>query len=282
MANAIKAVLSPRQRESLLMHHGSDQRVLESLAEQGLPKHCVPVNIGGTLHVSGDTFVQDRLLIEGSVSELSGRIATILSSNHADYGGAKSKTAKFESRSSAGISAASITTNHIESRLKSSGTSQISTEGWESIPPHKKNHQVISSEIKVANASSHHAGRKATNDNSPLEVNVLKRKPHTDASNENKDTNIDEPKEKVAKVIRRYPGAAGDPRMNLAVQAKLENPNLSTLAALTKGGFVFDDISDSPRRSMSEVRDADNITLYQRRNQLMRRLRTAGNKLSKR
>ena len=46
MANAIKAVLSPRQRESLLMHHGSDQRVLESLAEQGLPKHCVPVNIG--------------------------------------------------------------------------------------------------------------------------------------------------------------------------------------------------------------------------------------------
>lgn len=46
-------------------------------------------------------------------------------------------------------------------------------------------------------------------------------------------------RKKVAKGIRRYPGAAGDPRMNLAVQAKLDNPDLSTLAALTKGGFVF-------------------------------------------
>ena len=268
---------------------------------------------GGTLHLSGDTFVQDRLLIEGSLLELSGRIATILSSNHADYGGAKSKTAKFESRSSAGISAASTTTNHIESRLKSSETIQISTEGWESISPHKKTHQVISSEIKVANASSHHAlnaddkmgtfpapckngstgslylsksntpgtmpthliGRTVTNDNLRREVNMLKRKTHTDAGNESKDTRADKSKKNVAKGIKRYSGAAGDPRMNLAVQVKLENPDLPTLAALTKGGYVFDDFANAPGLNRDQIKDTDNITLYQRRNQLMRRLRTA-------
>ena len=250
---------------------------------------------GGTLHVSGDTFVQDRLLIEGSVLKLSGRIATFLSSNHADYGEAKSKTAKFESRSSAGISAASTTTNHIESRLKSSETSQISTEGWESISPHKTTHQVISSEIKDAYASSHHAlnaddkmgtfpapckngstgSLYLSKSNTPGTMPTLKRKTHTDAGNESKDTRADKSKKNVAKGIKRYSGAAGDPRMNLAVQAKLENPDLPTLAALTKGGYVFDDFANAPGLKRDQIRDTDNITLYQRRNQLMRRLRTA-------
>ena len=42
---------------------------------------------GGTLHVSGDTFVQDRLLIRERVLELSGHISIFLSSNHAGCGG---------------------------------------------------------------------------------------------------------------------------------------------------------------------------------------------------
>mmetsp|Transcript_26257 Transcript_26257/g.39552 ORF Transcript_26257/g.39552 Transcript_26257/m.39552 type:complete len:105 (+) Transcript_26257:1-315(+) len=68
------------------------------------------------------------------------------------------------------------------------------------------------------------------------------------------------------------PGRPGDPRMNAAVQAKLEDPDLPLLEALAAGGFVFEDIN-KPGVKSSEVRDKDGVTVYQRRNQLLRRLR---------
>lgn len=68
--------------------------------------------------------------------------------------------------------------------------------------------------------------------------------------------------------------------MNQAVQAKVNNPNLSLVAALMAGGFVFPDFN-AQGVSMSDVKDTDNVTLYQRRNQLLRRLRYMKGKGSK-
>mmetsp|Transcript_3037 Transcript_3037/g.6735 ORF Transcript_3037/g.6735 Transcript_3037/m.6735 type:complete len:210 (+) Transcript_3037:84-713(+) len=75
-------------------------------------------------------------------------------------------------------------------------------------------------------------------------------------------------------------GRNGNPLMNEAVKAKVNNPNLSLVAALMAGGFVFPDFN-AQGISMSEVRDTDNVTLYQRRNQLLRRLRYMKGKGSK-
>mmetsp|Transcript_3120 Transcript_3120/g.4555 ORF Transcript_3120/g.4555 Transcript_3120/m.4555 type:complete len:810 (-) Transcript_3120:492-2921(-) len=61
-------------------------------------------------------------------------------------------------------------------------------------------------------------------------------------------------------------GRKGDPRMHRALKARLDNPKLSLLDALTQGGFEFhwkDGISY----------DSDNVQLGQRKNQLSRRLR---------
>ena len=74
------------------------------------------------------------------------------------------------------------------------------------------------------------------------------------------------------KQASRHPGRHGDPRMNAAVQAKLENPDLPLLDALATGGFVFKDIN-KPGVKSSEAKDAAGVTVYQRRNQLLRRLR---------
>ena len=60
-SRAIKAVLSVSQRERFLVHNDKGKGMLESLSKHRLPKHCVPVSLGGTLIVSGDTFVKDRL-----------------------------------------------------------------------------------------------------------------------------------------------------------------------------------------------------------------------------
>ena len=73
------------------------------------------------------------------------------------------------------------------------------------------------------------------------------------------------------------PGRLGDPRMNAAVNLKLQNPDLPLLEALVKGGFVFE--ANTPGIKSSEVKDKDGVTVYQRRNQLLRRLRKERNRL---
>ena len=67
-------------------------------------------------------------------------------------------------------------------------------------------------------------------------------------------------------------GRSGDPRMTMAVQAKLDNPDMPLVDALVEGGFIFPEL-DAPGVKISNVKDTDNVTVYQRRNQLMRRLR---------
>lgn len=64
-------------------------------------------------------------------------------------------------------------------------------------------------------------------------------------------------------------GRKGDPRMHNAVKARLEDPNLSPLDALTYGGFRFYTGSDGV------TYDSENVTLTQRKNQLSRRIRVA-------
>ncbi len=46
VSQAIRAILTKTQRQSFLMHNGSDERVLETLFEQSLQKHCVPTDLG--------------------------------------------------------------------------------------------------------------------------------------------------------------------------------------------------------------------------------------------
>merc|ERR1712086_636875 len=113
----------------------------------------------------------------------------------------------------------------------------------------------------------------------PQEKNPLKQKKNMDTGDRNEAAQI--PKKKATAGNKRKCGASGDPRMNRAVQAKLDNPNLSLVTALMKGGFVFNDMANSPEVSLSDVRDTDNITVYQRRNQLLRRLRKIKEKASK-
>ncbi len=72
-------------------------------------------------------------------------------------------------------------------------------------------------------------------------------------------------------------GRKSDPRMDRAVQAKLNDPNLSLIDALRKGGFVFPAVSDSGKPQYAIV-DADNVKITQRKNQLLRRLRTTKKK----
>lgn len=60
--------------------------------------------------------------------------------------------------------------------------------------------------------------------------------------------------------------------MKQAIQAKMDDPDLSLVDALKAGGYVFPKL-DEPDAKIASVEDTDGITVYQRRNQLLRRLR---------
>ena len=62
---AVKAMLSLRQRQTLTIHSGSSNSLLESLAACSLPARVVPTNIGGSLHLSLEEQVAARLAVEG-------------------------------------------------------------------------------------------------------------------------------------------------------------------------------------------------------------------------
>ena len=68
-------------------------------------------------------------------------------------------------------------------------------------------------------------------------------------------------------------GRKSDPRMDRAMQAKLDDPTLPLLDALRLGGFVFPKLLGSIPQS--PFLDTDNIKITQRKNQLLRRLRSA-------
>ena len=70
----------------------------------------------------------------------------------------------------------------------------------------------------------------------------------------------------------KHPGRHGDKRMNRALEARKKDPDLSLLAALLAGGFIFPQLY-APGVKMADVLDVDGVSVYQRKNQLNRRLR---------
>lgn len=71
---------------------------------------------------------------------------------------------------------------------------------------------------------------------------------------------------------QKRPGRKGDARMHRALTLKLEDPELPLVDALKQGGFVFEGL-DQGGKPHHEVFDQDNVSLMQRKNQLLRRLR---------
>jgi len=60
----------------------------------------------------------------------------------------------------------------------------------------------------------------------------------------------------------KHPGRHGDKRMNRALEARKKDPDLSLLAALLAGGFIFPQLYSV---KMAGVLDVDGVSVYQRK-----------------
>mmetsp|Transcript_38727 Transcript_38727/g.71017 ORF Transcript_38727/g.71017 Transcript_38727/m.71017 type:complete len:370 (+) Transcript_38727:324-1433(+) len=278
VASAVKAVLSLEQRKSFLLHNGSNERVLDSLSEYFLPIHCIPTDLGGSLHVvSTDAFVQERLAIEGGASDID-KISQVISSTS----------------QSAGILADGPlqVINITETTCNGLSNPQIVGKACSNMPSEMNRYDDLKSEsqsieAEYATTKSIVPNNNATTspipekdmENSACQKLPAEQKRKSNESNLGNERKKSQPPKKSGKGTT-HPGRIGDPRMNRAVQAKIDYPNLSLVDALVAGGFVFPDLH-VPGMKLSTVKDTDNVTVYQRRNQLLRRLRLVREKSNK-
>jgi len=204
VAQAIKAMLPLRMRETLTIHKGTSDEVLGSLAACSIPSSCIPINIGGKLDTSIEAFIRARLTIEGQDNDTISDISMISTSTSP---------------------AGSI------------------------------------SDISMMNISDSTTPSTSSMQNDPIPT-------HAASSEERKIK------------YKMHPGRHGDKRMNKAVKARQQDPKMSLLAALLHGGFIFPQLY-TPGVKMSQVKDTEGVTIYQRKNQLNRRLREERNRKTK-
>jgi hypothetical protein len=69
IAPMIKAALSFKSRQILVVHSGTSDRVLETLAQNSIPSTCLPTDIGGQLSVCLEAFVLARQIIEEGMDD---------------------------------------------------------------------------------------------------------------------------------------------------------------------------------------------------------------------
>ena len=211
----IKAILSRRGRQSLVLHNGTHEQTLQSLAAFSIPSRCVPRSMGGELEVSLEAFTKARLTIEGQEDD-------------------NDETSNDPSTLDDGMN----WKNSMDTQAQSVRVDR-------NFDP-----QVFDQQTQVSLS------------------------PDLPSQFSNNNTMI---RKEPTKMKRKYPGRHGDRRMNRAVEARQKDPNTSLLSALLAGGFIFPQIY-SPGVKLSKVKDTDGVTVYQRKNQLNRRLREERNR----
>ena len=247
MAPAVKAMLSLRQRQTLTIHSGSSNSLLESLAACSLPASVIPDNMGGSLHLSLEELVRARLAIEGQADNIVSEVnrGTSQEGNISDVSVASDS--KLPPK-------ASSTTNPTAPELGNiSDLSSADQQSDTSKPTSSKLSPIVEE------------GKKSDT----TEVNSSKKSSVSASSKPAAGTKVEGAKFK----IKTHPGRTGDKRMNSAVDAKRLNPNMTHLDAILAGGFVFPNMY-APGVKLGDAKDLDGVSVNQRKNQLMRRLRT--------
>lgn len=206
-----------------MVHSGTSDRVLETLAQNSIPSTCLPTDIGGQLSVCLEAFVLARHVIEEGMDD--NNIVSDSDGNLSDNGMIQNNS----------------TQDDVSGILKEQA-------------------------LVLANITQQRVNM------SPLSTSP---DPTPAAGTLN---NINENKQEDRKrKFKSHPGRHGDQRMNRAVKARQQDPKISLLDALLHGGFQFPQLY-TPGVKLSQVKDTEGVTVYQRKNQLNRRLREDRNK----
>ena len=209
-----------------MVHSGTSDRVLETLAQNSIPSTSLPIEIGGQLSVCLEAFVLARHVIEEGMDD-----------------------------------------NNIVSDSDSSSVGNLPDIGMiqENTTQDDVSGNLNEQALVLANITKQRVNMSSVS-TSPDPT------PTTGTPNNNVNKQEDRKKK-----FKSHPGRHGDRRMNMAIKARQQDPKISLLDALLQGGFIFPQLY-TPGVKLSQVKDTEGVTVYQRKNQLNRRLREDRNK----
>ena len=234
----VKMFMPKELRVRLQLHYGDTEKVLRELDGFCLSRDRVPGSLGGDLHYSMNQWVLDRMALENQRLMLQIR-------STGQYNFASTNTMQTSASTSVEDNDESAAIGPVSSGKRRRGpTAKVRS---------KSKPSVKASGITATLSSSlytYAAGKKSKE---------AKKQASRKAA---KSQQLDQ--------IRGPPrGKYVDPRMQRAVDAKIDDPSLPLYDALLIGGFVFRD-DPSVKNGMIDI---DGTTLSQRKNNLCRRVR---------
>lgn len=284
----LKMVIGKKMRKRLIIHYGEAEDVIGTLGGYGIGRDVVPRDLGGNLKVDVVEWMRDRMILEGGERSPSpdGPIRPGEMDPSDDDDGAMEPS---------GSVSASDWNAVLEavSDLPSGGTSTIPPQAVEEpddyrvmwvtgvsgtggdMPNIADESDCVS---KNVNSSAGNPGEVTDPAAPPPSRNVSlpvafdSPAPETRAANTKKSSHRRAPSDDRKKTSGTNSGPRSDRRMALAVEAKTADPNLSLFDALMAGGFDFPRERPEGAKDKS-IFDAEGVSLYQRKNQLSRRLR---------
>ena len=235
----MKMFLPKELRVRIKLHYGDTDKVLRELDGFCLSRDRVPDSLGGDLHCSINQWVLDRMALENQRLMLQIRSAGL---------------SNFISTNTVQTSASTLVEDHDDSAATAGPASSGKRCRRSATKVRSKLKQSVKApSITAAVSSSLHAAGKKSKE--------AKKQANRKAA---KSQRLDQ-----IRGLPRLKYREPDPRMQRAVDAKIDDPTLPLYDALVVGGFVF---RDDPSVKNGMI-DMDGTTLSQRKNNLCRRVR---------
>ena len=247
----MKRLLPTEYRLRIKVHSGSTNEVLTSLSGYCLPPDRVPTDMGGLLVVDNPAWMVKRLTLE-TVRQ------NPLVASSALAGLSVPAPVSTTTSSLVAAAAAQLQQQQQQQQQQSGGT--------------------LGFPINVATLSGHGTGAVgAVASQVPASVGVGSSVPPAESNGTGHFSNLTD-RQLYDRIVQErqtnFTGRRADPRMNRALVLSLEDPNLPRLDALVAGGFQFGaSRAELEMVSPTAIKDSENVSLRQRRDQLSRRLR---------
>lgn len=254
------STLPKNVQDRVVVHSGTKMKVLANLLRYCLPWDRIPSEIGGCVDLDFEKWLSSRMEKEDqSFFQKPSNLSSSNLENVLQQGG---DAATASAPGAMGLIPQMMQRNSIPDQT-TSGNGDSNFQKGQQLQSNNQANQYIHNLSQSSNAAQ-------SNSLIPQACATLP----SGAANDKSDS-----KPSVAKgpkiVVKS--GRKSDPRMDNAVQAKLDDPSLSLLDALRAGGFVFPSLDDSATPQYTVV-DSDNVKITQRKNQLLRRIRTVKKK----
>mmetsp|Transcript_14447 Transcript_14447/g.31336 ORF Transcript_14447/g.31336 Transcript_14447/m.31336 type:complete len:498 (-) Transcript_14447:88-1581(-) len=245
-------------QDRVVVHSGTKMKVLANLLRYCLPWDRIPSEIGGCIDLDFEKWLSDRMLKEDQTFSFQKPPVNLSSSALGD----------------AVASSASGALGVLQQMIQPNSIPDHATSGSGNAMQSAQKQQAFGNNVNqfLNNLSQSSNAAERANEATLFAQAGLSGTATNQAVGKAKVSVAKGPKLNVKS------GRKSDPRMDKAVQAKLDDSALSLLDALRQGGFIFPALDESSTPQYAVV-DSDNVKITQRKNQLLRRIRTAKKKI---